>query len=263
MNISDQMLDPHHLRTSQYRDDRHLLKRIAIHQRFGTSSQVLYHWLFSQIDFPAQPRVLELGCGNGLFWNENRAALPTQLSLTLTDLSPGMVAEARSRLDHAIPHDALVANAQTLPFANDAFDIVVANYMLYHVPDTSAAIAEIRRVLVPGGRLYAATNGIHHMRDLLKLAPWYRADEPVARHFALENGAAKLQPAFAFVERRDFEDNLEITEVQPVIDYLESAAPEGGLGTVEITRVTAIVTAAIERDGAFHVGKSTGLFIAG
>ncbi|MEJ7837195.1 MAG: class I SAM-dependent methyltransferase [Thermomicrobiales bacterium] len=263
MKISDQMLDPHHLRTSQYKDDRHLLKRIAIHQRFGTSSQVLYHWLFSQIDFPLRPRVLELGCGNGLFWSENVASLPAQLSLTLTDLSPGMIAEARSRLGKAIPHDALVAQAQSLPFADNTFDIVIANYMLYHVPNTAAAIDEIRRVLASGGRLYAATNGVHHMHDLLQLAPWYDANERVTSHFALENGAKQLERRFDAVQRRDFEDNLEITEVQPVIDYLESAAPEGGLSAEDVIRITDIVTGAIQRDGAFHVRKSTGVLIAG
>ncbi len=50
-------------------------------------------------------------------------------------------------------------DAQSIPFEDETFDAVIANHMLYHVPDRPKAIAEIKRVLKPGGRLIATTIG--------------------------------------------------------------------------------------------------------
>ena len=58
---------------------------------------------------------------------------------------------------------AQVFDAQELPFPDDAFDVVVANHMLYHVPEPARAAAEIGRVLRPDGLLLAATNGPDHL----------------------------------------------------------------------------------------------------
>jgi len=67
-----------------------------------------------------------------------------------------MLAAARSR---AGSHVFLIAgDAQWLPFADASFDCILAMHMLYHVPDRDLAIAEMRRVLRPGGVLLALTN---------------------------------------------------------------------------------------------------------
>lgn len=260
--MSHRMLNPQYLRTTQYQNDSQLQKRIEIHRRFGTNSQPLYHWLFGQIHFPPKPHVLEIGCGNGSFWLANAEALPEHIELTLTDLSAGMLADARNRLVDVLPHTALVADAQKLPFDDASFDIVIANYMLYHVPDTRRAIREIRRVLKSSGTLYAATNGVDHMHELLELAPDYRDDDPVTRQFALENGKEQLAESFANIDRHDFIDHLEITEVQPVIDYLASASDDDTLSGMELERITTFVEDRIRQNGAFRVHKSTGLFTA-
>ena len=220
-----------------------------------------YHWLFMQIELPQHPRILEVGCGAGTFWNENRHRLPGGMSLTLTDLSAGMLESARSNLMD-IPIGFNVADAQHLPFENESFDLVIANHMLYHVPDTARAIREFRRVLAPGGRCIAATNGIEHMQELLALTGKGISERPVMSHFSLENGASKLAEAFSHVERRDFSNDLEVTEVQPVIDYMESTGAEDNLTADSVERARTIVTAAIANNGHFHVRKSTGFFIA-
>lgn len=97
--------------------------------------------------------VLELGTGAGA----NAAALlrrfPT-IRLTATDLDPSMLAAARRRLapfgDRASVSD---ADAATLEFADNSFDGVVSLLMLHHVGDWEAALAQVSRVLRPGGQL--------------------------------------------------------------------------------------------------------------
>lgn len=264
MNLPDPMHDPHHLRTSQYADDRQLRKRIALHEGFSTNPQSWFEWLFNQIEFPDRPRVLEIGCGTGAFWSENRHRLPSFGMLVVTDLSSGMLASTRQRLNDLVP-DGLVADAQHLPFANDSFDVVVANHMLYHVPDIAQAVSEIRRVLAADGQLFAATNGETHMaemNDLISFVQGRRPNRSIATRFSLENGADVLRRTFSLIERRDFDNDLSVTEVQPVGDYLESTRIEDALTLDQLERARTIVAEAIASDGTFRIRKSTGMLIA-
>lgn len=117
-----------------------------------------YPWqcrVFDHLALPKRCRVLELGCGPGKLWLEKADRLPSGWAITLTDLSPGMLQEARrtlagvgSRFEYAL------ADAQAFPFPANCFDAVIANHMVYHVPNKPALFAAVRRVLRPGGRFY-------------------------------------------------------------------------------------------------------------
>jgi SAM-dependent methyltransferase len=140
----------------------------------------------------APRQVLEVGCG----WGEFAAAvaMETGAEVKAIDLSPRMVELACER---AV--DAEVGDVQALPFGDDAFDVAVANWMLYHVPDVDRAVAELARVLRPGGRLVAVTNGDDHLQELRELLGVQRTSSA----FSAENGERILRHAFADVERRD------------------------------------------------------------
>src|SRR5919108_178157 len=101
---------------------------------------------------------------------------------------------------------ALTADAQALPFDPDEFDVVVANHMLYHVPDPALAVAELARVLRPGGTLLAATNGHRHLRELgeIRRAVFGGTDSllDAARAFGIESGEPLLRECFGAVEWR-------------------------------------------------------------
>ena len=79
-------------------------------------------------------------------------------------------------------------DAQDIPFEDDTFGCVVANHMLYHVPDLDKGLAEIRRVLKPGGKLYAATNGEAHMLELEAFVVEQFA-KPLGTDFEVKRGA--------------------------------------------------------------------------
>ena len=144
--------------------------------------------------------------------------------------------------------------------------------MLYHVPDRPRALAEIRRVLKPGGRLYAATNGQSHMQELGTLiqqfdpALDYRALSPPERFFSLESGKAQLDPWFTDIELRRYEDNLAVTDAQAVVDYVFSMTSFTGTQYSDPVAARAAFTAHIEEQmrqqgGLFQIQKATGLFI--
>jgi SAM-dependent methyltransferase len=100
--------------------------------------------------------------------------------------------------------------------------VVIANHMLYHASDRQQTLAEIRRVLGPRGRLYAATNGRARMAELGELLGergWRDAEA-----FGLENGPAQRAAWFATVTVRRYPDALEVTQVEPLLAYARSLA---------------------------------------
>ena len=267
--------DPEYVKR-QYRDASNLNARIALHERFSTNPQGLPRWIFDQFEPPDEASILEVGCGPGRLWIDNLQRIPEGWSVTLTDASPGMVAEAEARLGSDRRFQFRVADARELPFQEGTFDAVVANYMLYHVPDRPRALAEISRVLRTGGLLYAATNGKNTHSEMgwmqRVLDPSHPTDgyfrEPL--EFSLENGAEQLSPWFSEVTLRRYEDALAVTEVKPLVEYLLS----GSAADIAARRCTAEefdrrvsdLTERLERDlasrGAIHITKDVGIFVA-
>lgn len=101
-------------------------------------------------------RVLEFGAGTGFFsLNLKLAGLVEDVHVS--DLSPGMVEAAKQnaqRLGFTI--EGQVADAESLPYEDDSFDLVVGHAVIHHIPDVDAALREVLRVLRPGGRFVIA-----------------------------------------------------------------------------------------------------------
>jgi SAM-dependent methyltransferase len=169
---------------------------------------------FDAVRDAAPDRVLEVGCG----WGEFAARMQEELGATVVaiDLSPRMVQLARER-----SVDARVGGVQELPFDDESFDCAVANWMLYHAPDIDRALAELARVLRPGGRLVAATNGKRHLEELWLLVGRDKSKE--TRHFFSEDGEQLLLRHFASVSRVDGESSLTFPDAASVRDYVASS----------------------------------------
>jgi ubiquinone/menaquinone biosynthesis C-methylase UbiE len=187
----------------------------------------------------------------------------------LTDLSPGMVEQARANLaeQNAGQFEFDVIDAQAIPYAEASFDAVLANHMLYHVPDRPRAISEIRRVLKSDGHLFAAANGQHHMAELwamvLQAAGADRGANRSELHFGLENGGEQLAAWFTYVERRDYPDSLLVTEAEPLIAYAASSELWGVQGDAEATRLLAQhIQQQLAREGVIRITKNSGMFVA-
>ena len=122
--------------------------------------------------------------------------------------------------------DARVCDAQDLPFDDDAFDVVVANHMLYHVPEPARAAAEFARVLAPDGALMAATNGPRHLDAVRELSRevfgWTSLDGAIQR-FAPENGAQILSGAFGTVAWHPHPSTMVCTDPEDVYAFIASS----------------------------------------
>jgi SAM-dependent methyltransferase len=101
-------------------------------------------------------RALELGCGTGFFLL-NLMLTGVATTGSVTDLSPGMVEVAlRNAEGLGLDVDGRVADAETIPYEDDSFDLVVGHAVLHHIPDVQKTLAEVLRVLRPGGRFVFA-----------------------------------------------------------------------------------------------------------
>lgn len=119
--------------------------------------------LLSPVLFDGARRVLDVGAGSGVLWPILRDRLGGAALLAAVDLSAAMLKQGPA--DAAAP---LVADGEELPFGDGAFDWVFCNSCFPHFTDQGAALAEMRRVLAPGGTLAvchsesrAAINEIH------------------------------------------------------------------------------------------------------
>lgn len=156
--------------------------------------------------------VLEIGCGTGSFARRVLDALP-QVDYLATDASPAMVAAAQAQGVRTQQRSAEATGQPT-----GSIDVVVAAWMLYHVPSLDAALGEVRRVLHPDGALLAVTNGERHLATLFAAA----GVMPPRSTFSSENGAALLQRHFEQVNRADIETTATFPDHASAAAYLAS-----------------------------------------
>ena len=226
----------------------------------------LFEWVLELTDAGPGCRVLDVGCGNGAYRERLRAR---GAAVTGCDLSIGMLEAARGSV-------LVNADAQSLPFRRSSFDVVLAAHMLYHVPDQRRAVAEMRRVLEPGGTCVVVTNGAAHIQSLRQLvesvvrpitADWEMFDW-ATRAFSLEHGGQTLLTAFDTVElvRPPLTSTVIITDADTVADYVASVADAyqdqvacAWDDVVEGTRRAA--QAIIERHGQITTSGDTGAFV--
>src|SRR5262249_50000727 len=123
--------------------------------------------------------LLEVGCGPGGLWKNRIDRVPAGWRIMLTDLMPGMVAEASAAVANDPRFNVRQMDAHKLDFADESFDAVIANYMLYHVEDRPKALREIARVLKSGGKLFASTNSDSHMAKIRRLLDEFLGADPV------------------------------------------------------------------------------------
>jgi ubiquinone/menaquinone biosynthesis C-methylase UbiE len=251
---------------AQYADAENLEARIRLHEGYSTAGEPWWPWVFDRVRTAADTAgagedadVLEVGCGPGDLWVENADRLVDGWTVVSTDFSTGMVTEHRAAAgDLLLPGAVAAAAAEALPLPDDRFDVAVANHMLYHV-DRERALPELRRVLRPGGRLVATTNGEDNMREVRALLDqvsdvW----TPSSAAFSLQNGGDQLRVVFDAVERHDYDGGLRVPDLEPLVAYAGSLP---GMGEWETERFAELAADALA-DGPLAVHKEQGAFVA-
>lgn len=253
----------------QYQTSNNLDVRSYLHSKYSTNNYGWMKWLFDNMNFKHSCRVLELGCGNGALWSNNLYRVGSDWDIVLTDFSQGMLETAKDKIND-IRFSFFKVDAQEIPFADDTFDIVIANHMLYHIPDRKKAIAEIKRVLKSGGSFYASTLGIKNMIEMSELVNNFdaRIEYPMTSEiisFNLENGTEEIAEFFREVRVERYKDSLIITEAEPLINYVLSLKDFGNIAKIlvddKLVEFKRYIEEIIKVNGEIHITKDAGLFI--
>jgi ubiquinone/menaquinone biosynthesis C-methylase UbiE len=259
--------DQQYLKSDQYRDSSNLDARVVLHQRFSTNSYGWFKWVFDTlIKLPDNAKILELGCGPAYLWKENIDRVPSGWDITLSDLSSGMLDVAwRNLVVTGRAFKFKEIDAQSIPYEDETFDAIIANHMLYHVPDRPKAIAEIRRALKPGGNLFATTIGKNHLNEV---ANWIRYVSPgsdfesFGSHFTLENGLEQLERFFSQVTVSRYSDDLHVTEINPIVAYIRSSIHAKDLSEEKLSNLQHDLEKELKEKGKIFIAKDSGLFEA-
>jgi ubiquinone/menaquinone biosynthesis C-methylase UbiE len=259
--------DQQYLTQDQYKNSSNLDARIALHQRFSTNPHGWFNWVFDTlIKLPVESRILELGCGSGEMWKECASRIPAGWVITLTDLSDGMLdATWRNLVPLGRNFKFEQMDAQSIPYGDKSFDAVIANHMLYHVPDREKALNEIKRVLKDDGHLITTTVGNAHIQEIVQWLKRVRTKERSGRFsspFTLENGQEQLQKFFSQVAISRYVDNLEVTEIDPLIAYIRSSIGATDLSEEKLGELKKDLTTILKKEGKIFITKDSGLFEA-
>ena len=249
----------------QYHNATNLRVRIQLHHLYSTNPVEWFSWLRGQIDFSRINRLLELGCGNGDLWVGNTIDLRNR-EFFLSDLSEGMLEDAKLRLNDDFSF--MQIDAQNIPFKRDFFDAVIANHLLFYLPELDQGLEEIIRVLKPQGILYASTYSTNHMKEITELAQEFDpritlSQTSLPSIFGKENGEEILSHYFQNVERRDYADTLVIDQAKPIVDYIVSChGNQNEIMSGRIEEFYSFIKKKIDDQGSITVTKEACLFIA-
>lgn len=270
--MTDPTIDPAYLQY-QYGDAEKLRIRQESHERYGEHPQSFLEWMLPHIAPQPGLLLLDVGCGPGTY----HALLGRHgVRIIGADSSFGMAREARRQaMAHALPVLAVQANAETLPLPDASCDRVMANHMLYHVPDQMAALYEMRRVVKPGGRAILATNAAvssQRLADLHHEAAerlGYSPTGSLSARFTLDD-LPLVRSVFPGAERHVYDDAFLFPTAEAALRYYASAMvdaiaerPEDGSHRARLLPVVeARIREIIAREGVFRVPKAAGCFVA-
>ena len=157
--------------------------------------------------------------------------------------------------------DYQVIDIQNIPYSDASFDIVIANMMLYCVPDLHRGLFEVRRVLKPGGKFYCATYGergiMQFINDTLRNLGVHGE---IYKSFTLQNGAEILRSHFDEVTMCTRDDGLKITVVDDFVDYVMSMSSLAGVERLNRDSLYQAFESKLV-NGILYIPKEYGMFI--
>ena len=251
---------------TQYQSATNISARIRLHRDYSSNAYGWFPWVYDQCRIRDGLQVLELGCGDGTLWKENISRLPAQIHILLSDISEGMLRDARRSLSQEDPRFSFqVFGCEKIPCADRSFDRVIANHVLFYCEDLPAVFSEVRRVLGEDGLFLCSTYGSRHMQEISDLVRRFDSRivlsaEKLYDRFGLENGRELLSPYFSDVQLLRYEDSIELDRAEPLIEYILSC--HGNQNQYLLDRYKDFRTFVEKQTSrGFHITKDAGVFL--
>lgn len=251
----------------QYKDDTKFKKRQNFHDQYSINKYGFRNWMFDHYQILDGYKILELGCGNGLMWDEKYKELPQNVELILSDFSEGMCKIVQEKHKEHENVQIKQIDIQDIPYDDNTFDIVIANHMLYHVPDVNKAIEEVYRVLKKGGIFYASTLGTNGFQkylnqkfkefnsnmDYFNIENW---------SFTLKNGKEVLSEKFDDVKMYKYEDSIELDDENVLLDWIFTSVVLQDLDKNQFKGLAQHFAKDKDEKGILHIPKEIGCFVS-
>ena len=251
---------------NQYLDATNISSRIQLHKLYSLNRQGWFPWLYEKCAPSPGMRILELGCGDGSLWAESLSRLPEQIRILLTDISNGMLRDARRQIGAEDPRfEWSQLDCRDLSFPPESFEMVIANHVLFYCDDLPRLFGQVRSVLTQGGRFLCSTYGPRHMQEVTWLVKGF--DERISlaatqlfERFGAQNGYDLLSPWFKNVRWYPYEDSLNVTSADPLISYILSC--HGNQNQYILERYQDFRTYVRKKIGkGYRITKEAGVFI--
>ena len=251
---------------NQYQDASNISSRINLHSLYSRNKQGWFPWIFEKCGIKPEMKVLELGCGDGTLWVQNLTSLPEDVSVILSDLSSGMLRDARRAIGKKdFRFTFRTFDCSEIPYEDSGFDLVIADHVLFYCDDIPRVCQEVRRVLVPGGKFICSTYGKKHMQEVSQLVQDFderivlSADKLYER-FGRENGQTILEPYFSGISWESYDDSLLVPDAEPLISYILSCHGNQNQFILDRYKDFRSFVSRKTRNG-FSITKDAGVFI--
>lgn len=251
---------------NQYQNASNISARINLHNLYSQNPKGWFPWIYEQSRIKAGMNVLEIGCGDGTLWKENLALIPRQIQITLSDISEGMLRDARRAVGADDPRFSFqVFDCSKIPYEDHSMDLVIANHVLFYCDNIAQVCREVRRILKPGGRFLCSAYSRHHMEEVSHLVEGFDdrivlSADKLYNKFGRENGTEILSPYFTTVTWTLYEDSLVIPEPEPLISYILSCHGNQNQYILEHYKEFRSYVKK-KTTGGFHITKEAGVFI--
>lgn len=255
----------------QYQNASNISSRIDLHSLYSQNTQGWFPWVYEKCDVKPKMNILELGCGDGSFWRQNQEKVPENCRIVLSDISRGMVSDARRTLKETDKNSKGMFTCKIFPceqisYPEESFDLVIANHLLFYCKDIATALGEICRVLKPGGTLICSTYGSLHMSEISQLVQGFDdritlSAHKLYQHFGRENGKDILEEYFSDIRWEAYEDSLLVTDEQPLISYILSCHGNQNQFILERYKEFRAYVKKQMGETGFFITKDAGIFV--
>ncbi len=258
-----------YLKKSQYSNPKNLTSRIQLFN-FCIPPLDRFGLIIDSLKLRGDESIIDLGCGDGSLLARLQNECRHHGGLTGVDISRGMFASAKKENPSIAFFE---TSADSLPFEPESFDIALALFMVYHMPDFKKAFKEWNLILKKDGTLVIATFGVddklkqERLKKEVARLIGSKAPKQFSARFNFEN-AQKMLPRFFKIDSTHFiERELRLTNPQPYIDVLNSVRdffdprPDDKKWKRALAYAKKYVNKEIEKKGYFSDTVRIGFFI--
>lgn len=256
-------LDKNYLKNKQYKSTNYLDSRIAVHQ-YNINSESFFEWSWRKMNASDGSKIVEIGCGPGTFWNDNKKHLSEDSSVLMTDFSNDMLDKAKNNInDSRFAYE--ITDIDNINYPDESYDVIMAHFVLYHSSDKSKSLSDLSRICKKDGFVSITTNSEKHMFNVYEIGKSIDDNFPTDRNidsFTEEMADDILPKHFSKIEKFVNKDYLRITDKQLVLDYVRSAVEprEIAVGASFYDDYSKIVEDSINKHGYFEIPKRSPLY---